>query len=104
MSNTLQLNHELITSRQNEINELSKGVHQISELFQDISILVSHQGEQIDNIETNINNSLNNVNKANNELIKAEKYEKKKKHTCFYIICIFSSILIFVAIITIITL
>jgi hypothetical protein len=37
-------------------------------------ILVVQQGDQIDNIETNINNTLSIITIANLELKKAEKY------------------------------
>ncbi len=83
----VQLNEELLAEREVNINKLARGVEEISELFQDMSILVSQQGEQIDNIETNINNSLSHVTKANVELKKAEKYQSKKRIRClFYIL------------------
>ena len=78
---------ELLRERDININKLARGVEEISELFQTICILVSQQGHQIDNIETNINNSLTHVTKANVELKKAEKYKSKKRIRClFYIL------------------
>ena len=79
----VKFNEEFLAERQLNINKLARGVEEISELFQTISILTSEQGDTIDNIETNINNSLGNINKANLELKKAEKYQKKKKKFLF---------------------
>ena len=84
----------------NEIKELKI---QISiELFQDISIFVSQQGEQIDNIETNINNSLSHVTKANVELRKTEKYQSKRRKKCLYFSCIIGLSIIIVVILVIV--
>lgn len=84
----VQFNEELLAEREVNINKLARGVEEISELFQDMSILVSQQGELIDNIETNINNSLSHVYKANSQLRKAEKISIKKRIRFLYLGCI----------------
>ena len=85
--NTVELNEQLIIERESQINNINKGVQEISELFQDMSMLVSSQGEQIDNIEININSAANNTEQANVQLIKAKKYQKKlRTRTCYCMI------------------
>ena len=95
----VQLNEELLAEREEGINKLAKGVEEISELFQDMSILVVSQGEQIDNIETNINNSLSHVTKANVELKKAEKYQSKRRGRCVYFACVIGLVIVMVIVI-----
>ena len=95
----VQLDEELLAEREEGINKLARGVEEISELFQDISILVSQQGEQIDNIETNINNSLSHVTKANVELKKAEKYQSKRRTRCLYFGCVIGLVIVIVIIV-----
>ena len=85
----VSLNQNMLVEREGPIRELEKGVRDVSELFQDISILVSHQGERIDNIETNISNTLNNTEKASLELLKLNKYRQKKRVRCMYAWCFF---------------
>lgn len=96
---TVQLNEELLAEREEGINKLTRGVEEISELFQDMSILVSQQGYQIDNIETNINNSLSHVTKANVEFKKAEKYQLKKTTRCLYFSCVIVLVIVIVIIV-----
>jgi len=90
---------ERLAEREEGINKLARGVEEISELFQDISILVSHQGDQIDDIETNINNSLSHIDKANVELKKAEKYQSKRRTRCLYFGCVIGLVIVIVIIV-----
>lgn len=90
---------ELLAEREEGINKLARGVEEISELFQDMSILVSQQGDQIDNIETNINNSLSHVDKANVELKKAQQYQSKRRTRCLYFGCVIGLVIVIVIIV-----
>ena len=76
----------------------------MSELFQDMSILVSQQGDQIDNIESNIIHSLSHVDKANVELKKADKYQSNKRFKSLYCGCFIIFTLLIIIIIIIIVL
>ena len=85
--------NEEIEGRAQLVNEISE----VSELFASMSILVNNQGENIDNIETNIVNSNKNIENAKTELIKTNKYEKKKRKTLCYVcgcICLIIIIII----------
>lgn len=59
--------------------QLAKDVTEVSDLFANMSIMVYTQGDNIDNIEHNIMNINENIEQANMELIKANKYQKKKR-------------------------
>ncbi len=77
-----------LEEREKDINNLSRGVQEISDLFTDMSLLVSYQGNQIDNIETNIQNSFSHIDKANIQLIKAKKYRDRRQRCYLKIFCI----------------
>lgn len=91
------MQQELISSnhlqqRQQDINKLAHSVQEVSDLFMDMSLLVSYQGEKIDNIEANIASTLSSTNNANKELLKASRYQEKKRKCCIRITCFFFSI------------
>ena len=92
-----------LREREQDINRLARGIQEISDLFSDMSLLVSHQGNQIDNIETNILNSFSHIDKANIQLEKAKKYREKKRRCYIKIFCmsfLIIGVLILVIVIT----
>ncbi|ALH23321.1 SNARE domain containing protein/ putative syntaxin [Chrysochromulina ericina virus CeV-01B] len=76
-----------LEEREQDINKLVNGVQEVSDLFTDVSLLVSYQGEQIENIQTNIQNSFSHINKANVDLEKAKKYKEKKRQFYSKLFC-----------------
>lgn len=102
------MQQELISSnhlqqREQDINKLAHGVQEVSDLFMDMSLLVSYQGVKIDNIEANIASTLSSTNNANKELIKASKYQQKKRKCCIKLTCSFFLITTVIILIIIIT-
>jgi len=83
IGNSSELGTSLLDERESGINKLATDVEQVCNLFTDLSLLVKCQGEQLDNIETNISNSMNNVEGANTQLIKSNKYQKAR-YRCYY--------------------
>lgn len=52
----------------------------VYQMFSDIALLVHNQGEQLDNIEENMNKAKDYVEKAEKNLIKAkEQHQKTRK-------------------------
>jgi t-SNARE complex subunit (syntaxin) len=76
-----------LRERERNINKLARGVQEVSDLFTDMSLLVSYQSEQIENIETNIQNSFSHIDKANVNLEKAKKYKEKKRQFYSKLFC-----------------
>ena len=93
------INNEILKNREKQINNLHQGVQEISELFQDMSLLVSQQGQNIDNIQSNIESSANYIDSANFQLNKAKNYQYKNRST---FCCLFLSFLIIILIIVLI--
>mgnify|MGYP003658624405 CR=1 FL=1 len=97
------MQQELISSnhlqeKEKDINKLEHGIQEVSDLFMDMSLLVSFQGEKIDNIETNITSTLSSTNNANKQLIKVSRYHQKKR-ACLRLTCFFFSIITIIIII-----
>jgi t-SNARE complex subunit (syntaxin) len=92
-----------LEERERDINKLTRGVREVGDLFTDISLLVSYQGNNIDNIEANIQNTFNNIEKANIQLEKIKKYKQKRRNYCIRIACIGFFIITFFVIIIILS-
>jgi syntaxin 16 len=88
-------------TREQDINKLAKGVQEVSDLFTDVSLLVTYQGNQIDNIENNVSQTLCNIDRANKQLEKAKTYRDKKRK-CYLKIGIFFTIFGFIFVLIII--
>jgi syntaxin 7 len=105
MNNTVveinPINENLIVEREREIENIHKGVQEISELFTDMALLVTQQGETINSIQDNIEASANNTEKAVIQLNKAKKYQSKYHVRSFYCFIIIFIILLIVIIIMI---
>lgn len=92
------LDHKLIeinelTDKKNQVDKLSKEIEDVNNLFNDFSLLISFQGEKIDNIENQINKTVIAGNNANNQLNKASNFQKKRKY-CFCLFYIFGGLII----------
>ena len=85
-----------------EINNLCREIEAVHDVFIDIALLVNNQGDQIDNIQTNIETTNTHVEGAKCQLIKAKKYQKKTRN-CICRICIVITIFIGIIIIILLT-
>lgn len=54
-------------------------MHQVYQLFIDLAILTKYQGDMIDNIEFNCQNTFDYVEEAEKKLIAAEKSHSESK-------------------------
>lgn len=62
--------------RRDEIMRIEKGVIETNALFKDVQTLVSDQGELIDNIEANIQQSADNATEGAQSLQEAERLQR----------------------------
>ena len=90
LTNNPLTDNRIMEQRSADINHLANEVQQVGELFTDLAILVENQGEQLDNIETNIQDTVYSTDKAKNELIKINKY-KMSKRKCRCYLCLICS-------------
>ena len=84
-----QLNNQILEERSNAMSYLAKSVQEVQELFSDMALLVNNQGEHIDNIQINIENSATSIERANKQLLSASIYQERKRKWCRRIMCLF---------------
>lgn len=70
-----------IQQRQNnaEFEALSRRAEEIKQLFVDLANLITEQGTVIQRIDYNITQTLDNARTAHDEVVEAEKYQKKSR-------------------------
>lgn len=96
-----QLHADLVQQREAAISNISQGVQDINLIFRDLDHLVNQQGTQIDTIENNIHNYATNNQMANQELIRADNYQRQKgKWSCIILIILVIVILILLALLS----
>ena len=76
LKNQLAINEDILREREEVINTLCNEVQQVSEMFQDLSILIHDQREHIDNIETNITQASNYTERCTRQLVASNRYQK----------------------------
>lgn len=69
----------LIVEREAEIRNIEQGVSELNELFRDVAHIVSEQGEQLDTIAANVENTRSDTRGADVELRSAARYQKNAR-------------------------
>jgi syntaxin 16 len=83
----IEENEKNIVKRSIEIENITKDIVELNEIFKDFNLLVINQGILIDRIDDNINLTFENINNGNKELEVAETYQNKSK-CCGYLLII----------------
>ena len=83
---------QLLVNRDNELNEIVKGVNNLQELFKDLHVIVIEQGTILDRIDYNIDVGFTNVSKGKKKIVSANE---RHKNSCFRNIILFLLICIF---------
>jgi t-SNARE complex subunit (syntaxin) len=90
----LRQNEDEILRRESDARRIETDVADIAEIMQDLAVVASSHTELIDNIETNVENTVEKTEGANGQLIQAEKYQQgNRKLMC----CLFQLLVIVVA-------
>lgn len=71
-------NERAIMNRDKELRELLVSITDLQEIFKDLSAMVIEQGTVLDRIDYNIENVVASTSNAVTQLVKAEKYQRKK--------------------------
>ncbi|XP_008312691.1 syntaxin-4-like [Cynoglossus semilaevis] len=86
-----------IESRHDEIIKLERSIRDLHDMFQYLAMEVEAQGEMVNRVEANINQSTNYVEKAKDNVEKAVTYQQKARRKKLWIaICLAILILILV--------
>jgi len=78
----------LIVEREAEIRNIEQGVTELNELFRDVAHIVGEQGEVLDTIANNVDNTRTDTQGADRELRSAARYQKnaRSKACCLLLI------------------
>ncbi|KAJ1660560.1 hypothetical protein IWQ61_000523 [Dispira simplex] len=87
LDNEIEFNETLIAEREHEIYEIEQGITELNEIFRDLGTIVNEQQSLLDNIESNVSSIAINVRHAGEELITANRHQKKSRRTmCFLLL------------------
>ncbi|KAK1426178.1 hypothetical protein QVD17_14847 [Tagetes erecta] len=76
-----------IQERNDAVTVIERNLKELHQVFMDMSVLVEHQGEQLDNIESHVNRANSFVTHGTQQLNEARKKQiNTRKWTCFGIL------------------
>lgn len=86
-----------IKERHDAVKEIERNLKELHQVFMDMAVLVESQGEQLDDIENQVNRASSFVNRGATQLQVARKHQKNtRKWACFGILLVLIVILIIV--------
>jgi len=95
----MEENNKAIKRREEEISNIVQSIQDLNTIFRDLASMVSEQGEVVDRIDYNIENTSVKVEQGLEQLKKASKYQKNnRKMKCILILAVTLVMLLFVLI------
>lgn len=73
----LRSNDTAIIQREQEINDIAKGIIELADIFRDLQAMVIDQGTMLDRIDYNVERMATDVKGAEKELIVATNYQRR---------------------------
>ncbi|ORY87047.1 t-SNARE, partial [Protomyces lactucae-debilis] len=92
-NNEIQFNESLIEERESEIQNIEQGITELNEIFRDLGTMVHQQGDLVDSIEANVDNTAVQTQMASTELAKAQRYQRKSRNRMLCLLMILGVIL-----------
>jgi hypothetical protein len=86
----------LIIEREGEIRQIEQSVGELNELFRDVATIVREQGDQLDVIDVNVENTLTDTRGADTELRSASKYQKAARNKACCLLLILGIVMVIV--------
>ena len=86
----------LIIEREGEIRQIEQSVGELNELFRDVAHIVREQGDVLDTIDVNVENTLQDTRGADVELRSASRYQKSARNKACCLLLIMAIVLIIV--------
>ncbi|XVF30492.1 hypothetical protein REPUB_Repub16aG0062700 [Reevesia pubescens] len=94
LDNQITFNEAIIEEREQGIKEIQQQIGEVNEIFKDLAVLVREQGDMIDDIGSNIENSQSATVQATSHLKKASKIQRANSSTRCLLLVIFGIILL----------
>ena len=97
----MDFQESLIIERESEIRGIEQSVGELNELFRDVAHIVREQGDVIDVIDVNVENTLTSTQGADLELRQASRYQKaaRGKACCLLLIMVIVIVIIVLAVV-----
>jgi len=70
-------NDTVIAQREQEINDIAKGIIELADIFRELQTMVIDQGTMLDRIDYNVERTVTDVKDAEKELTVATNYQKR---------------------------
>jgi len=84
-----------IREKHQDILRLERSMAELAQMFQEMAVLVEHQGEMIDAIEFNIREAKDYTAKAEQQLITTKKVQRSnRKWMCYAVLCMLVVLLV----------
>ena len=95
----IDLHSNMIQKRDQDVAEIEETMVQINEIYKDLSVLVSDQGQVLDNIESNIAMADGDVHTGLLSLEKSSKYQRSSRRwMCIVLVILMIIIVILIAV------
>lgn len=86
----------LIIEREGEIRQIEQSVGELNELFRDVAHIVREQGDILDTIDVNVENTLQDTRGADVELRSASRYQKAARNKACCLLLILAMVLVII--------
>jgi t-SNARE complex subunit (syntaxin) len=86
----------LIIEREDEIRQIEQSVGELNELFRDVAHIVREQGDVLDTIDVNVENTLTDTRGADVELRSASRYQKAARNKACCLLLVLAIVLVIV--------
>jgi hypothetical protein len=86
----------LIIEREDEIRQIEQSVGELNELFRDVAHIVREQGDVLDTIDVNVENTLADTRGADVELRSASRYQKAARNKACCLLLVLAIVLVIV--------
>ena len=93
----------LIVEREGEIRQIEQSVGELNELFRDVAHIVREQGDVLDTIDANVENTVTDTRGADVELRSAARYQKSARSKACCLLLILAIVLIVVVLAVVIS-
>jgi uncharacterized coiled-coil protein SlyX len=81
---------DIMRERSREVAEIAENIRHIHEIFEHISVMVAEQGEQVDQIETQVDHAADDVTRGRIELERAKQHQEANRNLrCYVFMLIF---------------
>lgn len=98
----IRFNDVLIEERDRAVQTINSQIGEVHQIFQDLAVLVSDQGAQLDDIEANIGRAADHTAQANTQLVGAQRAQRRSQK-CWCMLLVALAVSVFVLILIIIS-